>query len=99
MDDTSPNAPHCFTYILKCSDDSYYTGWTNNLEKRIKTHNQGKGAKYTRARYPVELLTFWEFESKQEAMQWEWKLKQLSRSQKETEISKQKKAQLKENDK
>lgn len=39
-----------YTYILKCKDGTYYTGWTNNLEKRLKDHNEGRGAKYTKAR-------------------------------------------------
>ena len=42
-----------YTYILKCSDGSLYTGWTNDLEKRIRAHNEGKGAKYTKSRRPV----------------------------------------------
>ena len=47
-----------FVYILKCNDDSLYTGWTNDLKKRIKAHSNGKGAKYTKARLPVELVYF-----------------------------------------
>ena len=47
-----------YTYILKCKDGSFYTGWTNNLEKRIKDHNAGKGAKYTKSRCPVELVYY-----------------------------------------
>ena len=47
----------CYTYILKCSDGTYYTGWTNDLDKRLKAHNGGKsGAKYTRNRRPVTLV-------------------------------------------
>ena len=46
-----------YTYIVKCSDGSLYTGWTNNLEKRIKDHNAGRGAKYTKARRPVVLVS------------------------------------------
>ena len=53
-----------YVYILRCNDDSLYTGWTNNLEKRIKAHSDGKGAKYTRARVPVELVYFEVFEDK-----------------------------------
>ena len=45
-----------YTYILECSDGSFYTGWTNNLEKRINCHNKGKGAKYTRGRLPLKLV-------------------------------------------
>ena len=47
-----------YTYIVKCSDNTLYTGWTNNLEKRIKTHNAGKGAKYTKSRLPVTLVYY-----------------------------------------
>ena len=43
-------------YILRCADGTLYTGWTNDLERRLKTHNAGKGGKYTRARLPVELV-------------------------------------------
>ena len=57
-----------YVYILRCNDDSLYTGWTNNLEKRIKAHSDGKGAKYTRARVPVELVYFEVFEDKIEAV-------------------------------
>jgi len=56
-----------YTYIVKCSDGSLYTGWTNNLEKRIKDHNAGRGAKYTKARRPVVLVYKEEFPTKQEA--------------------------------
>ena len=49
-------AGHHFTYIVRCRDRSLYTGWTTDLEKRIRTHNSGKGAKYTRSRKPVELV-------------------------------------------
>lgn len=72
-----------YTYILKCKDNTYYTGYTNNLEKRIKTHNDGKGAKYTRGRGPVELIYYEEYEDKQTAMRREWEIKQLTRSEKE----------------
>lgn len=56
------------TYILKCNDNSLYTGWTNDITHRLKMHNEGKGAKYTRGRGPVELVYLEEFETKQEAM-------------------------------
>lgn len=71
-----------YTYILKCSDGSLYTGWTNNLEKRIEDHNTGRGAKYTKARRPVVLVYYEEFPTKQEAMKREWEIKQLSRKEK-----------------
>ena len=69
-----------YTYIVKCSDGSLYTGWTNNLEKRIKDHNAGRGAKYTKARRPVVYKE--EFPTKQEAMKREWEIKRLSRKEK-----------------
>ena len=53
-----------YTYILKCSDETLYTGWTNDLEKRINAHNAGKGAKYTKNRRPVELAYYEEFAKK-----------------------------------
>lgn len=71
-----------FTYIVKCSDGSLYTGWTNDLDKRVKAHNSGRGAKYTKTRRPVELVYYEKFMTKQEAMSREAKIKQLSRSQK-----------------
>lgn len=76
-----------FTYIVKCSDGTYYTGWTTNLEKRVKAHNEGKGAKYTRTRGPVELVYYEEYEDKIEAMRREYAIKQLTRKQKEKLIA------------
>ena len=70
------------TYILKCSDNSLYTGWTNDITHRLKMHNAGKGAKYTRGRGPVELVYLEEFETKQEAMSKEAKIKRLTRKEK-----------------
>ena len=70
------------TYIVKCSDGSLYTGWTNDLDKRLKAHNSGRGAKYTKTRRPVELVYYEKFLTKQEAMSREARIKQLSRSQK-----------------
>lgn len=72
-----------YTYIVKCSDGTYYTGWTNHLEKRIKSHNAGIGAKYTRSRLPVTLVYYEVFSTRQEAMRREYDIKQLSRHQKE----------------
>ncbi|MDO5541233.1 MAG: GIY-YIG nuclease family protein [Eubacteriales bacterium] len=72
-----------YTYILKCSDGTYYTGWTNNLEKRLDAHNRGKGAKYTKPRIPVVLAYYESFETKEEAMRREYQIKQLSRAEKE----------------
>lgn len=72
-----------YTYILKCSDDTYYTGWTNDLEKRVQVHNQGKGAKYTKPRLPVEVAYYETFDSKEEAMRRECEIKKMTRKQKE----------------
>ena len=71
-----------YTYIVKCSDETLYTGWTNNLKKRMEAHNSGKGAKYTKNRRPVELVYFEEYGTKQEAMKREYAIKQLSRQKK-----------------
>ena len=76
-----------YTYILKCSDDTLYTGWTNDLEKRLKAHNEGKGAKYTKVRRPVEIVYYESFETKQDAMRREYEIKQLTRKQKELLIN------------
>ena len=72
-----------YTYILRCKDDSLYTGWTNNLEKRIQNHNAGKGAKYTKTRRPVKLVYYEEHETKNEAMSREYAIKHLTRKEKE----------------
>lgn len=72
-----------YTYIVKCSDGSLYTGWTNDLEKRVAAHNEGKGAKYTKYRRPVELVYYEKFQTKEEAMHREWEIKQMSRVQKQ----------------
>ena len=71
-----------YVYILKCSDNTLYTGWTTSLERRLKAHNSGKGAKYTRVRLPVEIVYFEEFQDKKEAMKREYAIKQLSRQEK-----------------
>ncbi len=72
----------CYVYILKCKDDSLYTGWTNDLEGRVAAHNAGTGAKYTRMRLPVALAYSETFDSKSEAMKREWEIKKLSRVKK-----------------
>ena len=71
-----------YTYIVECSDGTLYTGWTNNLEKRIVMHNSGKEAKYTKSRIPVVLRYYEEFQTKEEAMAREYRIKQLSRKEK-----------------
>jgi len=80
-----------FIYIIKCKDESLYTGWTNALEARIKAHNEGRGAKYTKGRGPVELLYTEEFDTKEEAMKREFALKKLTKAKK-MELIQQKRA-------
>lgn len=78
----------CYVYILKCSDNTLYTGWTNNLEKRIACHNKGKGAKYTRCRLPVKLVYFEILKDKSSALKREYEIKQLPRYKKNQLINK-----------
>ena len=75
--------PVCWVYILRCADDSLYTGWTNRLNARIQAHNSGKGAKYTRSRRPVELVYCQGFGSRSGAMRREAQIKRMTRPQKE----------------
>jgi len=69
-------------YILKCHDGTLYTGSTNDLQKRLETHNLGKGAKYTRGRLPVKLVYSESFTTKGEALKREAQIKHFSRNQK-----------------
>ena len=71
-----------YTYIVKCSDGSLYTGWTTDLDRRIRAHNDGAGAKYTKSRRPVRLVYYETFETKEEAMRREYAIKQLTREEK-----------------
>lgn len=71
-----------YTYIVECSDGTLYTGWTTDVQKRVSTHNSGKGAKYTRGRVPVKLVYQEQFDTRSEAMKREYAIKQLSRSEK-----------------
>ncbi len=72
----------CYVYILKCNDNTLYTGWTVNLDNRIDTHNIGKASKYTRARLPVKLVYFETYNNKIDAQKREYAIKQLSREEK-----------------
>lgn len=76
------NNKYYFIYILLCSDQTFYTGYTDDLEKRLKTHNAKKGAKYTRSRLPVQLVYFEKFDTKSEAMKREKAIQSLTRDQK-----------------
>lgn len=84
-----------YVYLVRCADSTLYCGWTTDLEKRVRAHNSGKGAKYTRSRRPVKLVYAEEFAEKQEALSREWHLKRLSREEKIRLIEK---ARLKRNE-
>lgn len=71
-----------YVYILRCADDTLYTGYTNDLPHRVRMHNEGKGAKYTRARRPVELAYHEEWEDKSGALRREAAIKKLTRAEK-----------------
>ncbi|SFR88501.1 putative endonuclease [Halomicrobium zhouii] len=72
-----------FVYVLRCADESLYTGYTTDVERRVDEHDCGEGAKYTRGRTPVELVHVEAFGSRSAAMRREWEVKQLSRAEKE----------------
>lgn len=72
-----------YTYILKCSDNTYYTGWTKDLDNRLYAHNSGQASKYTRVRLPVSLIYYEYFESDNDAMKREVAIKRLTRKGKE----------------
>ena len=77
-----------YTYMLRCSDGSLYTGYTTDIESRLRAHNSGKGAKYTRSRLPVSLAYCETYTTKNEAMSREAVIKQLTKVQKEALIKK-----------
>jgi putative endonuclease len=71
-----------FIYMLQCSDDTIYTGYTNDVDKRVEKHNKGKGAKYTKGRRPVTLVYYEQHPSKSSAMKREYAIKQLTKDEK-----------------
>lgn len=75
------NSEHYF-YVLSCRDESLYAGYTNNLDRRVRLHNEGKGAKYTRGRGPVKLVFSKKYDTKSDAMKAEYAFKQLDRNNK-----------------
>lgn len=77
-----------YTYILECEDGSYYTGWTNDLQKRYEAHCSGTGAKYTKSHKPIRIAYYEEYEDKIDAMKREYEIKHLTRKQKEELIQK-----------
>jgi putative endonuclease len=70
-------------YVLECDDGTFYTGYTTDLQRRVREHDAGEGAKYTRGRTPVEVVHVEEFDSRSAAMSREYEIKQLTRAQKE----------------
>ena len=78
-----------YAYMLACADGTLYTGWTNDLEKRLAAHNAGQGAKYTRGRAPVRLRYYEAFPDKSAALRREAALKRLSHSEKMALIERQ----------
>ena len=75
-----------WVYVLQCGDGSYYTGWTNDLAKRVKSHQSGKGGKYTRSRRPVRLIKKWRARDRSAAMRREALFKSLSRKEKQKRL-------------
>ena len=71
-----------YVYILQCADHTFYTGYTNDVLKRLNTHNSGKGAKYTRSRRPCKLVWACAYDTKSNAMRGEYEIKQLTRQEK-----------------
>lgn len=79
-----------YTYMLLCADGTYYTGWTNQIRKRIRAHNSGKGAKYTKGRGPLKLVYLEISDTKEAAMKREAAIKKLTRREKEALIQTEK---------
>ena len=79
-----------FVYILECNDGTYYTGITNDLDKRLAAHNEGNGAKYTCVRRPVRLMVSFEATDRSAASKEEYRIKQLTRKEKEKLIKENK---------
>ena len=75
-----------YTYILRCADGTLYTGWSDDLEGRVRAHNEGRGAKYTKGKLPVTLVYSEAFPTKSDAMKREYQIKRLSRREKLTLI-------------
>lgn len=76
-----------YTYILKCADNTLYTGWTNDIQKRFRQHQEGKGARYTKGRGPLTLVYLEISETKQQAMSREARIKQMTRKEKDRLIA------------
>ena len=81
----------CYCYIVECADGTYYTGWTVDPERRLATHNQGRGARYTRMRLPVKLVYVEEQPDRKSAMKREIQIKKMDRERKSRLIVKSEK--------
>ncbi len=79
--------PKYYAYLARCKDNSLYAGYTNDLKKREATHNEGKGAHYTRIRRPIKIVYYEKFATKSAAMKYEYQLKHLRKNDKESLIS------------
>lgn len=86
----------CFCYILECSDGTYYTGWTTDPERRVKQHNKGVGARYTKTRRPVRLVYLEEQLSRVDAMKREVAIKKMKRIGKKNLIEEYQQGKIKE---
>ena len=76
-----------YVYMVMCADDTLYTGIATDIERRIRVHNDGKGAKYTRSRLPVNLVYSELFDTKSEALKREYEIKKWSRTEKDALIA------------
>jgi len=85
--DSRPPDPGHFVYVLRCRDGTFYTGYTTDVERRVREHDAGEGAKYTRGRTPVELVHVAAFDSRSAAMSREYELKQYPRDRKERVVA------------
>ncbi|WP_101722855.1 GIY-YIG nuclease family protein [Eggerthella timonensis] len=83
MESSVAETPSFYLYVLECADGTWYTGYTVDVDERVRAHNAGAGAKYTRSRLPVHLLAQAAFATKHEAMSAEYRFKRLTRRQKE----------------
>ena len=72
-----------YVYILRCADDTLYCGWTTELNKRLASHNSGRGAKYTRSSRPVELIYVEKYEDRHDALSREWHIKRMNQEEKQ----------------
>lgn len=75
-----------YVYMLRCADNSLYTGYTNDVKRRESAHNTGKGAKYTKSRLPVRLVYWEQCSDKSQALRRECAIKRLTKAQKEAMI-------------